>query len=40
VRVFEDKVVIIFGLKRDEVMGGQRKLHNQELHNVYLLQCN
>jgi hypothetical protein len=25
----------IFGLKRDEVMGGWRKLHNKELHNLY-----
>jgi hypothetical protein len=25
----------IFGLKRDEVMGGSRKLHNEELHNLY-----
>jgi hypothetical protein len=25
----------IFGLKRDEVMGGWRKLHNEELDNLY-----
>jgi hypothetical protein len=25
----------IFGLKRDKVMGGWRKLHNEELHNLY-----
>jgi hypothetical protein len=25
----------IFGTKRDEVMGGWRKLHNEELHNLY-----
>jgi hypothetical protein len=25
----------IFGLKRDELMGGCRKLHNGELHNLY-----
>jgi hypothetical protein len=25
----------IFGLKRDEVMGGWRKLHNKELHDLY-----
>jgi hypothetical protein len=25
----------IFGPKRDEVTGGRRKLHNEELHNVY-----
>jgi hypothetical protein len=25
----------IFALKRDEVTGGWRKLHNEELHNLY-----
>jgi hypothetical protein len=25
----------IFGPKRDEVMGGWRKLHSEELHNLY-----
>jgi hypothetical protein len=25
----------IFGLKRDEITGGWRKLHNEELHNLY-----
>jgi hypothetical protein len=25
----------IFGSKRDEVAGGCRKLHNEELHNLY-----
>jgi hypothetical protein len=35
-RVFEDRVLRkIFGLKRDEVLGGWRKLHNVELHNLY-----
>jgi hypothetical protein len=24
-----------FGPKRDEVIGGWRKLHNEELHNLY-----
>jgi hypothetical protein len=34
--VFENRVLRrIFGLKRDEVTGGWRKLHNEELHNVY-----
>jgi hypothetical protein len=28
-------VLRIFGLKRDEVTGGWRKLHNEELHNLY-----
>jgi hypothetical protein len=35
-RVFENRVLTrIFGPKRDEVTGGWRKLHNEELHNVY-----
>jgi hypothetical protein len=25
----------IFGLKRDEVIGGWRKLHNENPHNLY-----
>jgi hypothetical protein len=25
----------IFGPKKDEVTGGWRKLHNEELHNMY-----
>jgi hypothetical protein len=25
----------IFGPKRDEVIGAWRKLHNEELHNLY-----
>jgi hypothetical protein len=25
----------IFRPKRDEVIGGSRKLHNEELHNLY-----
>jgi hypothetical protein len=34
--VFEKRVLRgIFGPKRDEVTGGWRKLHNEELHNVY-----
>jgi hypothetical protein len=38
--VFEDKVLRrIFGPKRDEVIGGWRKLHNEELHNVYCSPC-
>jgi hypothetical protein len=36
VRVFEDRVLRgIFGPKRDEVTGDWRKLHNEELHNLY-----
>jgi hypothetical protein len=35
-RVFENWVLRrIFGPKRDEVTGGWRKLHNEELHNLY-----
>jgi hypothetical protein len=33
--VFENRVLRIFGSKRDGVMGGWRKLHNEELHNLY-----
>jgi hypothetical protein len=25
----------IFGIKREEVAGGWRRLHNEELHNLY-----
>jgi hypothetical protein len=35
-RVFENRVLRrIFGSKKDEVTGGWRKLHNEELHNLY-----
>jgi hypothetical protein len=35
-RVFENRVLSgIFGPKRDEVTGGWRKLHNEELHDLY-----
>jgi hypothetical protein len=35
-RVFEIRVLRrIFGPKRDEVTGGWRKLHNEELHDLY-----
>jgi hypothetical protein len=35
-RVFENRVLRrIFGSKRDEVTGGWRKVHNEELHNFY-----
>jgi hypothetical protein len=34
--VFENRVLRrIFGPKRDEVTGGRRKLHNEELHGLY-----
>jgi hypothetical protein len=35
-RVFENRVLRrMFGTKRDEVTGGWRKLHEEELHNLY-----
>jgi hypothetical protein len=35
-RVFENRVLrIIFGPKRGEVRGTWRKLHSEELHNVF-----
>jgi hypothetical protein len=38
--VFENRVLrTIFGPKRDEVTEGWRKLHNEELHNLYASQC-
>jgi hypothetical protein len=37
--VFENRVLRrIFGPKRDEVVGGWRRLHNDELHNVHASQ--
>jgi hypothetical protein len=37
--VFENRVLRrIFGPKRDEVIGGWRKLNNEELHNLYSSQ--
>jgi hypothetical protein len=36
--MFENRVLRrIFGPKRDEVTGKWRKLHNEELHNLYSL---
>jgi hypothetical protein len=35
-RVFENRVLRrVFGSKRDEVTGEWRKLHNEELNNLY-----
>jgi hypothetical protein len=35
-RIFENRVLRrIFGPKRDKVIGGWRKLHNEELHSLY-----
>jgi hypothetical protein len=33
-RVFENRVLRIFGLKRDKVIGEWRKLHNEELRDL------
>jgi hypothetical protein len=39
-RVFEKRVLReIFGPKRGEVTGGWRKLHIEELHNLYSFPC-
>jgi hypothetical protein len=38
-RVFENKILRIFGLKRDEVTRGWRKLHIEGLRDLYSLQC-
>jgi hypothetical protein len=37
-RVFENRVLRIFGPKRDEVTGEWRKLHNEELRDLYSSQ--
>ena len=34
-RVFENGVLRIFGPKRDGVRREQRKLHNEDLHDMY-----
>jgi hypothetical protein len=37
-KVFENRVLRrIFGPKREEVVGGWRRLQNEELHNLYVL---
>jgi len=33
--VFENRALRIFGLKRDEGKGEWRKLHNEELNDLY-----
>jgi hypothetical protein len=36
--MFEKREICgIFGPKREEVTGGWRKIHNEELHNLYSL---
>jgi hypothetical protein len=38
--VFQNRVLRrIFGPKRDEVIRGWRKLHQEELHNLYSSPC-
>jgi hypothetical protein len=35
-RVFENRLLMrIFGPERDEMTGGLRKFHDEELHNLY-----
>jgi hypothetical protein len=35
-RVYENRVLSkIFGSKQEEVAGGWRRLHNEDLHNLY-----
>ena len=36
-RVFENRVLRVFGPKRDEVTWEWRKLHNEELNDLYSL---
>jgi len=38
-RVFDNRVLRIFGPKRDEVTGELRKLHNEELNNLLTQYC-
>jgi hypothetical protein len=33
--VFENRLLIIFEPKSDELTGGWRKLHNEGIHNLY-----
>jgi hypothetical protein len=33
--VFENRALRIFGPKREEVTGGWKEFHNEELHNLY-----
>jgi hypothetical protein len=33
--VFKNRGLRIFGPKWEEIIGGWRKLHNEELHNLY-----
>jgi hypothetical protein len=33
--MFKNRALGLFGLKRDKIMGGWRKFHNEELHFLY-----
>jgi hypothetical protein len=35
-RVLENRVLRIFGLKREETAGNWRRMHNEELHNLHV----
>jgi hypothetical protein len=36
IEVFENRLLrIVFGIKREEVAENWRRLHNEELHNLY-----
>jgi len=39
-RVFENRVLRIFGPKKDEVTGDWRKLHSEELNDLYSSSIN
>jgi hypothetical protein len=34
-RVLENRLRRIFGLKKDKIRRGWRKLHNEQIHNLY-----
>jgi hypothetical protein len=35
--VFENRMMRIFGPKGEEMVGGWKRLHNEQLHNLYAL---
>jgi hypothetical protein len=35
VKLYDRVLRTIFGPRRDDVMGGRRKSHNEEFHNLY-----
>jgi hypothetical protein len=38
-KIFENRVLRMFEPERDEVTGGWRKFHDEELHNLYSSPC-